>query len=374
MADNKMLGIVFSNMHDNFLAELTMHRTTASVPFGGRYRLVDFTLSNMVNSGIANVGIIAKSNYHSLMDHVGSGKEWDLARKRGGLTILPPFSRSGSGGIYRGNLEALAGIMGYIRSSTAPYVALSDCCLVTNLDMRKVLEAHQKSGAEITIVYTVGECTAPRGDCVAIETDKDGFLTEVSPHHEGGGGVHKMYTNIAVIAKDTLIHMVNNFVNQNKYSFVQDVLTTMSGTRSVYCYELSGCSLTIHDMQSYFEANMSLLDSNVRRELFNQERPIYTKVRDEVPAKYGLSSVVANSLVADGCIIEGEVRNSVIFRGVRVGKGARVENCILMQGTVVEDNASLDYVIADKNVLVRDGRKLAGYLSYPLFLPKNQHI
>ncbi|MEG0754483.1 MAG: sugar phosphate nucleotidyltransferase, partial [Angelakisella sp.] len=145
MPNNKMLGIVFSNMHDNFLSELTLHRTTASVPFGGRYRLVDFTLSNMVNSGIGEIGIIAKSNYHSLMDHVGSGKEWDLARKRGGLTILPPFSRSGSGGIYRGNLEALSGIMGYIRSSSAPYVALSDCCLVANLDMRRVLEAHRES-------------------------------------------------------------------------------------------------------------------------------------------------------------------------------------------------------------------------------------
>lgn len=373
MPDNKMLGIVFSNMHDNFLAELTMHRTTASVPIGGRYRLVDFTLSNMVNSGIDEVGIIAKSNYHSLMDHVGSGKEWDLARKRGGLTILPPFSRSGSGNIYRGNLEALFGIMGYIRSSAAKYVVISDCCLVTNLDLGKVLEAHKASGAEITIVYTEASRTTALNDCVMIETDKDGFLTEVSPRPEHGG-TGKIYTNIAIVDKEVLMHRVNSCINQNKYSFVQDMLTGLTGRREVFCYELEGCSLSVHDMQSYFEANMRLLDGKVRRELFDPDRPVYTKVRDEVPAKYGLNSAVANSLVADGCIIEGEVRNSVIFRGVRVGKGARVENCILMQGTVVEDNASLDYVITDKDVLVRDSRKLAGYLSYPLFLPKGQHV
>lgn len=372
MPDNKMLGIVFSNMHDDYLSDLTLHRTTASVPFGGRYRLVDFTLSNMVNSGVNDVGIIAKSNYHSLMDHVGSGKEWDLARKRGGLTILPPFSRSGSG-IYRGNLEALAGIMGYIQSSSAPYVVLSDCCVVANIDLKAVLEEHKKRGAGITLLYSAGITVTSSKDQVGIATDGGGFLSEVIINPEKGS-IQNSYENIAIIDRELLIHKVSHAVSQNKYSFVQDILTAMAGSGTVYCHPVKGCALGVHDLQSYFDSNMRLLDPSVRAELFNPDRPVYTKVRDEVPAKYGLNSSVQNCLVADGCIIEGEVKNSIIFRGVRIGKGSRVENCILMQSTIVEDNASLDYVITDKNVLIRASRKLAGYQNYPFFIPKDQRI
>lgn len=372
MPDNKMLGIVFSNMHDDFLSDLTLHRTTASVPFGGRYRLVDFTLSNLVNSGITNVGIIAKSNYHSLMDHVGSGKEWDLARKRGGLTILPPFSRSGSG-IYRGNLEALSGIMGYIQSSDAKYVVLSDCSVVSNIDLKAVLEIHKQQNADVTLFYSAGQAITSPKDQVGLATDAGGFLREMIINPEKGS-IQNTYENIAIVDRELLIHKVNHAVSQGKFSLVRDVLTGMAGTGTVYCHCIDGCTLAIHDLQSYFASNMRLLDPQIRRELFNPDRPVYTKVRDEVPAKYGLNSSVENSLVADGCIIEGEVKNSIIFRGVRVGKGARVENCILMQSTVVEDNANLDYVITDKNVLIRASRKLAGYLTYPMFIPKDQRI
>lgn len=373
MAESKMLGIIFSNMHDEALADLTLHRTTASVPFGGRYRLIDFTLSNMMNSGIKDVGIITKSNYHSLMDHVGSGKEWDLARKRGGLTILPPFSRSGSNGIYRGNLEALYGIMGYIRSSSSPYVIISDSCVVCNIDLKKALHAHRKSGAGITLLYSPGQTIAASRDQVGITTDGAGFLSEVVINPEKGS-IQNTYENIAIFDRELLVHQVIHAVDQNRYSLVHDILTGMAGKGTVYCHPISGCTLTIHDQQSYFDCNMQLLDPKVREELFNPQRPIYTKVRDEVPAKYGLSSTVQNSLVADGCVIDGEVKNSIIFRGVRVGKGAKVENCILMQGSVVEDNAELNYVVTDKNVLIKSSRKLAGYQTYPIYIPKDRHI
>ncbi|MEG2086860.1 MAG: glucose-1-phosphate adenylyltransferase subunit GlgD [Angelakisella sp.] len=372
MPDNKMLGIVFSNMHDDFLSELTLHRTTASVPFGGRYRLIDFTLSNMVNSGIDRVGIIAKSNYHSLMDHVGSGKEWDLARKRGGLTILPPFSRSGSG-IYRGNLEALSGIMGYLLSSEAPYVLLSDCCMVANIDIKSVLEQHKKRHAAMTLLYSPARVINSTQDTVGLVRDSDNWLAELVLHPDIGS-TQDVYENAVIIDREQLIHRVNQCVSQNKYSLVHDVLTSLAGTGTVYCHEIKGCSLSVRNMQSYFESNMALLDPKVRGELFNADRPIYTKVRDQVPAKYGLNARVQNSLVADGCIIEGEVKNSIIFRGVRIGKGARVENCILMQDTLVEENASLDYVISDKNVIVTNSRRLAGYLTYPSYLPKGKRI
>lgn len=370
--DNKMLGIVFSNMHDDYLSDLTLKRTTASVPFGGRYRLVDFTLSNFVNSGVAEVGIIAKSNYHSLMDHVGSGKDWDLARRRGGLTILPPFSRSGSG-VYRGNLEALSGIVGYIRSSGARYVVMSDCCVVSNFDLKALLEEHKRHDCGITLAYSPNQTIVSQRDQIGIVTDAGGMLREMIINPEKGS-IQNSYENIVIVDTELLIHKVNHAVSQGKFSFAHDVLTQMAGTGTVYCHPLKGCSLAVHDMQSYFDCNMRLLDPKVRDELFNPERPVYTKVRDEVPAKYGLASSVHNCLVADGCIIDGEVRNSIIFRGVHVGKGARVENCILMQSTNVGDNANLDYVITDKNVTIGGSRKLSGYLTYPLFIPKDRSI
>lgn len=367
-----MMGIIFSNMHDDFLSDLTMNRTTASVPFGGRYRLIDFTLSNMVNSDIDQIGIIAKSNYHSLMDHVGSGKEWDLARKRGGLTILPPFARSGSG-VYRGNLDALSGIISYLRHNTAKYVVMSDCCAVCNVNLRAVLEEHKRRGAGITLLYSPGQViTSPR-DQVGIVTDSKSMLSElvINP---AKGSIQNCYENIAIVDRELLIHKVIHAVSQNKYSFVQDILTQMANTDSVYCHPISGSVLEVHDLKSFFDSNMRLLDGKVRSELFNPERPVYTKVRDEVPAKYGLSATVQNSLVADGCIIDGQVKNSIIFRGVHIGKGARIENCIIMQSTVIEDNVELDYVITDKDVVIRGNRKLAGYLTYPMFVPKGQQI
>ena len=151
--NKKILGIIFANMHENVVPELTRQRTMGSVMFGARYRLIDFTLSNMANSGVDEVGIITKSNYQSLLDHLGSGREWDMARKNGGLHLLPPFSNLTSG-MYRGRLEALYGISDFIKCSDADYVIMSDCDVVTSLDYNKVFDAHIKSGADITAVYS----------------------------------------------------------------------------------------------------------------------------------------------------------------------------------------------------------------------------
>lgn len=372
MADAKMLGILFSNMHDDALSELTLHRTMGSVPFGGRYRLVDFALSNMVNSGIKDVGIITKSNYHSLMDHLGAGREWDLARKIGGLTLLPPYSRTGTG-IYHGRLNALAGILGYIQASKSPYVALCDCDLVCNFDFKDMLKAHIDSGANITVAYTVREIEDGEKDNAVLAVGKNNMLRDIywNPDVQGD---QEIYMNIAIINKDLLVHRVTNAVAQNKTDFYRDVIAEEAENGRVDCYRFDGFCDRIHNMESFFQTNMELLKADVRKELFNVQRPIYTKVRDEVPAKYGLQAKVMNSLVADGCIIEGQVENSIIFRGVKVGKGTVIRNSIIMQGTTIEDGAQLDYVITDKDVLIKDGRKLAGYLTYPLYVPKGRQI
>ena len=373
MSESKVLGIVFSDMHDDKMGDLTMVRTMGSVPYGGRYRLVDFALSNMVNAGIRDVGMLTKSNYHSLMDHVGSGREWDLARKIGGLTILPPFATKGSAaGQSRGSLETLAGIHGYIASSKAKHVILCDCDIVASIDYQAMLAAHEEKGAGITLLCGRYDVAPHHGEDLILTIGEDDFLRDAFQSTEARGE-QDVYMNIAIFDRELLLRLVADGVSHGKYT-MEEIIRDQAKTHTILCYKQEGWFYHMHSLTEYFEANMALLDARVREELFQPERPIFTKIRDEAPAKYGLSSSVKNSLIADGCIIEGTVENSIIFRGVKVGQGAMVRNSIIMQGCVIDDKAELDYVILDKDVLIKDGRRLAGYLTYPLYVPKKAHI
>ncbi len=373
MRENEMLGIIFSNMHDHTLGMLTEKRTTASVPFGGRYRFIDFTLSNMVNSGIGDVGIITKSNYQSLVDHIGSGKEWDLDRKRGGLSFLSPFNNVGSG-IYRGRIEALSGAMNFIRHSNAKYVLLSDTDVIANMDYRAMLEEHVASRADVTLLY---KNEANPGnysrEVTFLRMDDTGRVVEASRSDQPAAD-GKLFLDIILMEKRVLERYVSEITRQGGHSFTKDFLQPNLQKLNIRGLPVRGVSLKVCSLQAYFEANMELLNPLVRQELFWGNRPIYTKVRDEVPAKYGLCAKADNCLVADGAIIEGEIENSIIFRGVRVEKGAKVKNCILMQGTTVEENASLNCVITDKNVRIQNNRVLTGYNTYPVFIAKGSVV
>lgn len=371
MTDRTVLGIIYTNIHDEGLGVLTQKCTVASIPFGGRYRLVDFALSNMVNSGITDVGLVTRSNYHSLLDHIGSGREWDLARKIGGLSVFPPYSRSSSG-IYRGSLEALGGIMGYIRDSVARYVLISDCDVIANIDLRRMLEFHKQSGTGLTLAYA--HMPDPYGGGTVLKVSPEGRLLDATLADSGTPAARDVSINVSIFDKDLLLQTLNYAMAHNRYSFLRDVLQGDLGRRRCACWPFAGRAYHIANMDSFFNANMELLRREVRQELFNPGRPIYTKVRDQVPAKYGLKTCVHNSLIADGCIIDGDVKNSVIFRGVRIGRGASVSDSIIMQDTVIGDGAQLGYCIADKDVIIRDNRQLSGYRTFPLYIPKGQHI
>ncbi len=369
----KILGIIFSNMHDEVLRELTERRTMASVPFGGRYRFIDFTLSSFVNSNIQSVGVITKSNYQSLMDHLGSGREWDLARKREGLFILPPFGNAGSG-IYRGRIEALSGIMGFIKHSNARYVVLADCDMIYNIDIKDVLNAHIERQAEITVAYQKKLITTDNSrESTVVVCDNNARVQDVmlSPTIEGE---HCVSINLMILEKSLLERLVSENMSRNLYSLEKDVLQARASSLRIYGYEYTGFCAKVDSMRDYYDANMLMLKKEVRDELFLPIRPVYTKVRDDMPVKYGLSSSVKNSLIADGCVIEGEVENSVLFRGVTVGKGAKVQNSIVMQDTVIGDQSVLNYCITDKDVTIKDNRTLMGYLSYPVFISKGSVV
>lgn len=368
-----VLGFVFANMHDTTLGDMTKNRTMGSVMFGGRYRLIDFPLSNMVNSGISEVGVITKSNYQSLLDHLGSAREWDLARKKGGLYILPPFGNVEST-LYRGRIEALYGAMSFIKHSRAKYVILSDCDVVTNIDYKPIVAAHIESGADITAVAHTGVYSSEdikTSTVFNVDADKNVTSVLINPDISG---TCTTSLNVFVMSMDFLIETVNDAMARGNVSFERNILQEKCRELKIKIYEYDNYFSKLNSPESYFKSNMALLEPENARKLFVPKRSIYTKVSDNAPVKYDLDSKVSNSLIADGCIIEGEVENSVLFRGVKVGKGAKVKNCILMQGTVVGDNAELNYLITDKNVSICENHILTSSPQYPMYVGKGASV
>lgn len=371
MIGNNTVGIIFSNMHDNNLRELTDVRTMGSVPYGGRYRAIDFPLSNLVNSGVTKVGIITKSNYQSLMDHLGSGKAWDLSRKREGLFILPPFGLGNS--VYQTRIEALYGVINFLQQCKEQYVIMSDCHIIYTMDFRPVISEHIAKNADITVVYKNGIMPDDLPERVRVEVGRGRKLTEVI---DGGDieGKCNWSMGVYVVNKDFLIRVVNNAVARNRLSFVRDVLQSGIADYRIYGYKFDGFAGVLGSRQGYFRQNLALMDPAVRADLFPADRPVYTKERDEMPTRFGLGCHVVNSLIADGCIIDGDVENCVLFRGVRVGKGARLRNCIIMQDSIIGDNARLDFVIGDKDVVYNAGRSMMGSELYPNYIAKGSIV
>lgn len=370
MRNNNVLGIIFSNMHDESLPALTGLRPFGSVPFGGRYRLIDFTLSNLVNAGISKVGIVTKDNYQSLMDHIGSGKSWDLSRKNEGLYFLPPFTMSKD--LYAGRIASLIDIRPFLRNSKEDYVILSDCHVVGNIDYDQIVETHVASGADVTIACKYGG--APKfSDTLLLWMEEDGRVNDITlgqcPKGECDFGL-----GLYVMRKDFLTRMLETAASRNQMSFDRDVLLRHLDEIRICGYRVPEYTAVISSPASYFQANMELLKPEVRQALFLPQRPIYTKVRDSAPALYGLHASVNDSLVADGCFVEGEVRHSILFRDVRIARDARVENSIVMQGSIICEKSSLNCAVLDKDVVIRASRGLSGAEGYPLFIGKGNVV
>ena len=374
-------GLVFSNIHDANLPEMTAQRTMASLPFGGRYRLVDFTLSNMVNAGITEVGIVTHNNYRSLVDHIGTGKDWDLARRSGGVVILPPFitafNNPRADKLYATRLEALIGTMGFIERCNKEIIVLSDCDMVCNIDLADVIDEHEKNGADVTIVTTkadVGGDTLSGGETIVYAND-DGVITDFAEYTQVMTGEQDISTNIMVFNKAFLLTMLHNSIAHGYTDFYHQALPFSMYNAKFLMYRFDGMYAEIDSLAHYFAANMSLLERDKRDGLFSvKDRPVYTKVRNSPPTKYGYGASVKNSLIADGCVIEGTVENSILFRGVRVRKGTVVRNSILLQDTTTGENVSLNCVISDKNVIIRDDVTLAGHKTMPFYISKGKMI
>ncbi len=370
MGSNRILGLIFANTFENNSPELTASRTMGSVPFGGKYRLIDFPLSNMSNSGINNVGIITKSNFLSLMDHLGTGNAWDLAKRRSGLTILPPYHEHA----FNGMVETLYTLHGFIEHGNEEYVLIDHAGCVSNTNYRKVLEFHEQNGADITFIYSkkltnIGEIK----EGTALEIDSDNRVTKVLlPSICDSENTY--ISGTFLIKKNLLMNMVRELVAENKTDFTRDFLQQNADKLKIYGYENTRYFALISSTKEYYKASMELMNPAVRADLFDPKHPIYTKVRDDIPSKYGLESSVKGSLIAQGCTIDGTVENSIISKGVRIGKGAHIKNCIIMQDTIIGDNADLSHIIIDKDVTVGEGKTIFGCESYPMYISKRSVI
>jgi len=366
------MGIIYTGENDTRLRELTMLRAIAALPVAGRFRIIDFQVSSMVNAGMKNIGVIMQKNYHSLMDHLGSGKEWDLHGKNEGLHILPPFLTRENVGVYTGLLDALRSNTNYLERSKQEILVLSGSDIIYNARLDEIIRYHQETEAGITLMYTRDPDMKRDELGTYLNIDENGNVTdmEIQPTHPSYDNV---YMKVLIIRRDLMLNLVDKAVAHGLHDLDRDLLMKIVREKQykINAYEYKGECWRIDSVQSYFRFNMDILDPKNMKGIFRDDLPIYTKVRDEMPTHYGDKAQAVNTLVADGCQIEGTVENSVLFRGVRIDADAHVKNCIIMQDGQVHAGAYIENCILDKQAVIKRNARLIGPDAYPIVIGKN---
>lgn len=371
---NLLSGIILANNQRSDMRDLTKDRTTSSVPFGGRYRLIDFSLSNFVKAGVKEVAVATRSSYYSLMNHLGSGKEWDLDRKKGGLFLFPPSLENSihSTDISNSTMAGLQNAITFIGKSENEYVIVTDGTIIGNLDYNQLLEFHIEKQAYMTVVYNRAHPSSKSSfGKTVLHIDDHSRVTSTTITSEFADG-SPTYIGIFIMRRSDLEILVNQCVAQNKMNFEKDVIQAKANESAIYAYNFDGYSEKIETVENYLKVSMDLLDRDIRNEVFANN--VITKIRSDAPTKYGNNSKVRNSLIADGCEIDGEVENSIVFKGARIATGAVVKNSIIFPDTQVLHNSNLEHCIVDKNSTISEGRTIIGVENYPTLLGKGVRV
>lgn len=369
-----IMGIVNLSEDDSALRDLAKYRPVATIPIAGRYRVIDFILSNMVNMGIQNVSIFAQGKLRSLNEHLGHGKAWDLDRKVDGLFMFNPYSNPKESTIHRGDIKHFVDQLEYIKYSKQKYVFLTRSYMICNLDLEKVFKYHKDSGADITMLYKKVSGEKDKFlKCDTINIDDAGKVISVG-RNIGKEESFNVFMEMCILKKSLLIEMIENSISKGNAIYLKEAILQQVRKLNVNTYAFEGYLSCINSIENYYQANMDMLNIEISKELFYKHGYIYTNVKDEPPTKYMESARVTDSMIANGCIIEGTVERCIISRGVKIGKNTVVKDCIIMHNCKIEDGAVLQHVILDKNTQVSSGTELRGAARKPIVINKNEKI
>ena len=368
-----VMGIIFAN--DGTVGELTDKRTMASLPFGGRYRQVDFALSNLCAAGVRHVGIITRHSYQSLINHIGSGEEWGLELQEGGLEFLTPYAMSRTDN-YRGKLESLHSAMVFLEYGPEDeYVIMIDAAVLSNIDLGSVLNAHIESGKDITVVTKEGIANGKKVLDLALRVDTVGNITDIVVDYAAPAS-YQASMDIFVLSKKWLIRQVKEHIAHNLYHMDRDLVLGLwqRGEATVNVYPFKGEAMFNETVEEYYRNSLALVEKNVRHDLFHYNHPVYTRVRDRVPTYYGEDCDIHDCIVADGCMLGGTAKNSILFRQVSLHPGAQIEDCVIMNDAVIGEGCYLKCVILDKDVVVQPGQKLIGTPNNPVIVKRGEVV
>lgn len=364
------LGIVSLTENDSKLKSLTATRPLGSIPIFGRYRVIDFALSNLVNAGITNVGILAPTKSRSLIDHVGTGKPWDLNRKVDGLYIFnysyDPPSIS--------DIKLLKSNMEFLLRSKKEMVIFTLSHMICNIDFKEVAKYHEESNADITVVYKkVSNEDDLFLDAPTLILDQDSKVIGVGKNI-GRRTLVNISLDMFLLSKEFLMECILSCLENGNCGSFRDFVYKNIQNMNVNAYEFKGYVGCINSISSYFKVSMDMLNVDIQSELFSKERPIYTKSNDSPPTRYFSTCEVENSFISNGCLIKGKVKNSIISRGVVIEKDAVVENSVIFSKCIIKSGAVLKNVILDKNVVIDSNATLIGHNKNPLVMEKQSKV
>lgn len=370
---DRCIGIINGGDHENNFGGLCKHRPVYMLPFGGRYRLIDFTISNMVNNGIKSVAIYTGKKMRSTMDHIGNGNPWDLNRRFNGLFMFPPILENDYG-LYTGDIHQFHSTEPFFEHTKEKYVFICNPDILAKVDLNEAFKYFRDTDADFTLIYK--KQTDPHGDFIRKDKmiiDKDGNLKSMGLNL-GTEREFNLFLEMGFIKKDVFLQLVRQSIERGDTNYLRDAMLQNKDKYKMNTYEFKGHVENISDLKNYYDANLNLLKDDIANELFYENGLVYTKSKDEPSTWYGKDSSVQNSIIANGCIINGNVQNSIIFRGVKIGKNAIVKNSIVMQKGIIENDAIVVNSILDKYTCVEEYARIAGSSSMPYVVEKNQRI
>ena len=367
----RAIGIILAGGNNRRMRELTRKRAICAMPVAGSYRSIDFTLSNMSNSHIQKVAVLTQYNARSLNEHLNSSKWWDFGRKQGGLEVRTPVVTASNSNWYRGTADAIYQNLNFLKNSHEPYVVIASGDCVYKMDFGKVLEFHIDKKADITVVCKEMDPDVSVERYGTIRLNEDHVIEEFEEKPIQARS-HMISCGIYVIRRRLLIELIEKCAEEGNYDFVRDILVRYKGVKRIVGYQMKDYWRNIASVEDYFGTNMEFLKPEVRNYFFKQYPDIYSKVDDLPPAKYNMGANVKNSLVTSGCIINGVVENSVIFKKSYIGNNCVIKNSIILNDVYVGDNSYIENCIVESHGTIKADSRYVGENETMIVLEKNE--